>query len=100
MATMTTTTAAPSQSLYLQNLPDKLQKPDLRRSLYVLFSTFAPVLDVTALKTKKMRGQAHILFRDIHGATQAMRACQGYEFFGKEMVGYRCVSTMARNVNT
>ena len=77
-------------SLYLTNLPDKLQKPDLRMSLYTLFSTYGPVLDVVALKTKKMRGQAHIVFRDVQTSTQAMRALQGFDFFGKEMV--RCLS--------
>ena len=76
----------PNQSLYLQNLPEKLQKPDLKRSLYMLFSTFGPILDVTAVKSSKMRGQAHVLFRDIHAATQAMRACQAMDFFGREMV--------------
>jgi U2 small nuclear ribonucleoprotein B'' len=95
--TMATTTVAktkaatdqrtqPNQSLYIQNLPEKLQKPDLKRSLYMLFSTFGPVLDVTAVKSSKMRGQAHVLFRDVHAATQAMRACQGFDFFGREMV--------------
>jgi U2 small nuclear ribonucleoprotein B'' len=34
----------------------------------------------------KMRGQAHVTFRDIQTATQAMRALQGFEFFGREMV--------------
>jgi len=41
---------------------------------------------VVALKTAKMSGQAHVVFRDIQTATQAMRALQGFEFFGKEMV--------------
>ncbi|KAL9014958.1 MAG: hypothetical protein Q9173_000412 [Seirophora scorigena] len=71
--------------LYLKNLPDKLQKQDLRLSLYTLFSTYGPVLDVVALKTKSMRGQAHIIFRDVQASTQAMRALQGFEFFGKEL---------------
>ena len=44
------------------------------------------MLDVVAMKTKKMRGQAHIVFRDIATSTQAMRALQGFDFFGKEMV--------------
>jgi U2 small nuclear ribonucleoprotein B'' len=83
----------PNQSLYIQNLPEKLQKPDLKRSLYMLFSTFGPVLDVTAVKSSKMRGQAHVLFRDVHAATQAMRACQGFEFYGREMV-----SRMSRSI--
>ncbi|KAJ9660126.1 hypothetical protein H2201_007033 [Coniosporium apollinis] len=75
----------PNQTLYLSNLPDKLQKADLRRSLYMLFSTYGPVLDVVALKTSKMRGQAHVVFRDVQAASQAMRQLQGWDFFGKEM---------------
>ncbi|CAK4029576.1 RNA-binding domain-containing [Lecanosticta acicola] len=75
----------PNQSIYIQNLPDKLQKHDLKRNLYMLFSSYGPILDITTLKTAKMRGQAHILFRDVQSATQAMRGCQGFEFFGKEM---------------
>ncbi|KAI5358862.1 putative RNA recognition motif domain, nucleotide-binding alpha-beta plait domain superfamily [Septoria linicola] len=76
---------SPNQSLYIQNLPEKLQKHDLKRNLYMLFTTFGPVLDVTAVKSAKMRGQAHVLFRDSNTATQAMRQCQGYDFFGREM---------------
>jgi len=79
-------TYAPNQTLYITNLPSsKIQKSDLRISLYTLFSTYGPVLDVVALRTMKMRGQAHIVFRDIQTATQAMRALQGFEFFGKEL---------------
>ncbi|KAK0275303.1 hypothetical protein LTR35_010876 [Friedmanniomyces endolithicus] len=85
MAMTTTTIAPPSQSLYIRNLPEKLQKEDLRRELYILFSTYGPILDVTATKTRKMRGQAHVLFREMHSATQALRACQGFEMSGKQM---------------
>lgn len=81
----------PNQSLYIQNLPEKLQKGDLRRSLYMLFSSYGPVLDITALKTSKMRGQAHVLFRDVQSATQAMNQCQEFEFFGRPMVSARAV---------
>ncbi|KAI9880409.1 MAG: U2 snRNP complex subunit msl1 [Pleopsidium flavum] len=76
---------APNQTLYCTNLPDKLQKQDLRLSIYTLFSTYGPVLDVVALKTMKMRGQAHVVFRDVQASTQALRALQGFDFFGKEM---------------
>lgn len=74
-------------SLYVKNLNDKLQKTDLKRNLYMLFATYGVVLDVIALKTPRMRGQAHIVFRDADSSTQAMRALQGFEFFGKPMVG-------------
>ncbi|KAI9789763.1 MAG: U2 snRNP complex subunit msl1 [Peltula sp. TS41687] len=75
----------PNQTLYVKNLPDKIQKTDLRTSLYILFSTYGPVLDVVALKTMKMRGQAHVVFRDVQASSQAMRTLQGFEFFGREM---------------
>lgn len=66
-------------------------------ALYTLFSTYGPVLDVVVLKTAKMRGQAHIVYRDIQASTQAMRALQGFDFFGKELVsrilhGYKKIS--------
>lgn len=33
-----------------------------------------------------MRGQAHVVFRDLQASTQALRSLQGFDFFGKEMV--------------
>lgn len=74
------------RSLYCSNLPDKLQKDDLKRALYMLFSTYGPILDIVALKTPRMRGQAHVLFRDMAASTQAMERLQGHDFFGKQMV--------------
>ncbi|KAL9112385.1 MAG: hypothetical protein Q9227_003227 [Pyrenula ochraceoflavens] len=75
----------PSPTLYCTNLNDKLNKNDLRRALYMIFSTYGPVLDVVAVKNRKMRGQAHIVFRDVQASTQAMRSLQGFDFFGKDM---------------
>lgn len=82
-----------SHSIYCKNLPDQLPKDDLKRNLYMLFATYGVVLDVIALKTSKMRGQAHVVFRDIDSSTQAMRALQGFNFFGKEMVSLLVFST-------
>lgn len=86
--------------LYCTNLPDKLRKYDLRLSLYTLFSTYGTVLDVVAMKTEKMRGQAHIVFKDVQASTQAMRALQGFEFFGKEMVSHFFFNGLATALNT
>lgn len=52
----------------------------------MLFATYGVILDVVTMKTPKMRGQAHVVFRNADMSTQAMRALQGYEFFGKPMV--------------
>ncbi|KAG6178606.1 hypothetical protein E4U22_005510 [Claviceps purpurea] len=77
---------APNQTLYVTNLPSsKIQKADLRTALYMLFSTYGPVLDVVALKTMNMRGQAHIVFRDVQTATQAMRSLDGQEVLGRKL---------------
>lgn len=43
---------------------------------------------MVAMKTNKMRGQAHIVFKDVQASTQALRALQGFDFFGKQMVRY------------
>ncbi|KAG9253248.1 uncharacterized protein F5Z01DRAFT_159468 [Emericellopsis atlantica] len=76
----------PNQTLYITNLPsNKIQKADLRTALYMLFSTYGPVLDVVALMTMKMRGQAHVTFRDVQAATQAMRSLDGQQFLGRPM---------------
>ncbi|KAL8413927.1 hypothetical protein RB594_005238 [Gaeumannomyces avenae] len=78
---------APNQTLYVRDIPSSrgLQKQDMRMALYMLFSTYGPVLDVVALKTSKMRGQAHIVFRDIHASTQAMRSLHDFDFFGSKL---------------
>ncbi|KAF7544755.1 hypothetical protein G7Z17_g9708 [Cylindrodendrum hubeiense] len=76
----------PNQTLYVTNLPSsKVQKADLRAALYLLFSTYGPVLDVVALKTMSMRGQAHIVYRDVQTATQAMRSLEGQSFLGRDL---------------
>lgn len=78
--------------LYLRNLPEKINKNELKRALYMLFTTYGPVLDIVTsrvgAKGQSMRGQAHVVYRDIQTSTQAMRALQGFDFFGKELVRY------------
>ena len=42
-------------------------------------------MDVVALKTKRLRGQAWIVFEDIGSATRAMRGLQSFPFYDKPM---------------
>merc|ERR1712004_895255 len=60
-----------------------IKKEDLRKSLYVLMSQFGQVLDIVALKTMKMRGQAFVIFKEISSATNALRSMQGFPFYSK-----------------
>eukprot|EP00095_Tigriopus_kingsejongensis_P002955 snap_masked-scaffold243_size241480-processed-gene-1.16 protein:Tk02955 transcript:snap_masked-scaffold243_size241480-processed-gene-1.16-mRNA-1 annotation:"AGAP011637-PA" len=57
----------------------------LKKSLYAIFSQFGQIMDIVALKTLKMRGQAFVVFKDINSATQAMRSMQGFPFYDKPM---------------
>ncbi|RAL62515.1 hypothetical protein DID88_005080 [Monilinia fructigena] len=91
------TSLPPNQTIYITNLPSaKIQKDDLRRELYTLCSTYGPVLDVVALKSMKMRGQAHVVYRDIQTATQAMRALQGFDFLGQNPIFKSKSDTIAK----
>lgn len=78
----------PSQSLYIQNLSVKEKREDLLRLLYITFTSEAQVIDVTVMKSEKMRGQAHILFKDVQSATYAMEKLQGTLFLDRPLVRY------------
>lgn len=75
----------PSQTIYINNLNERIKKEELRKSLYTMFSQFGTVLDVVALKTLSMRGQAFVVLKDIPSATNAMRAMQNFPFYDKPM---------------
>ena len=75
----------PKETIYVNNLNERINKEELKKSLYAAFSQFGPILDVVALKTFRMRGQAFIVFRDIEAATQAVRQMQGFPFYDKPM---------------
>lgn len=77
---------APRETIYVNNINEKVSKDELKKSLYAAFSQFGPILDVIALKTFKMRGQAFVVFRDITAATQAVRQMQGFPFYEKPMM--------------
>ncbi|XP_062504255.1 U1 small nuclear ribonucleoprotein A-like [Corticium candelabrum] len=75
----------PNQTIYVNNLNEKIKKEELKRSLYAIFSQFGAILDIVAMKTLKMRGQAFVVFRDIGSATNALRSMQGFPFYDKPM---------------
>lgn len=59
---------------------------ELRAQLYALFSTYGKIIDVVAQKGAKKRGQAFVVFRDLAGATSALRSLDGELFYDKKMV--------------
>ena len=53
----------PNHTVYINNLNEKIKKDDLKKSLYAIFSQFGQILDIVALKTLKMRGQAFVIYQ-------------------------------------
>ncbi|KAL6054773.1 U2 small nuclear ribonucleoprotein B [Balamuthia mandrillaris] len=78
-------TIPPNETLYVNNLNERVKKEELRRSLYTLFSQYGTVLDVLAKKTLKMRGQAFVIFRELSAATNALRNLNEFMFYDKPM---------------
>ncbi|CAI5953847.1 unnamed protein product [Closterium sp. NIES-64] len=75
----------PNQTIYLNNLNEKIKKEELKKSLYAVFSQFGKILDIVALKTLRLRGQAWVVFEDVTAATNALRQMQGFPFYDKPM---------------
>lgn len=78
----------PNNTIYINNLNEKIKKEELKKSLYAIFSQFGQIMDIVALKTLKMRGQAFVIFKEIQSSTNALRAMQGFPFYEKPMVIY------------
>jgi RNA recognition motif-containing protein len=57
----------PSQTIYINNLNEKLKKPTLKKLLYMLFSQYGKVIQIVACKGIKLRGQV------ISSAIEAIR---------------------------
>jgi len=59
---------------------------ELKQALYFRFSQYGEILEISAKKNIRMRGQAFIAFKDISSAKTAMKELQGHMFFNKPMV--------------
>ena len=71
--------------------------------MYAIFSQFGQIIDIVALKTLKMRGQAFVIFNEINSATSALRSMQGFPFYDKPMrIQYSKVQSdiIAKRFNT
>ncbi|KAJ8050951.1 U1 small nuclear ribonucleoprotein A [Holothuria leucospilota] len=75
----------PNYTIYINNLNEKVKKDELKKSLYAIFSQFGTILDIVAMKSLKMKGQAFVVFKDVPSATNALRSMQGFPFYDKPM---------------
>ncbi len=82
---MNTTDTPPNQTLYVSNLYEKLKKEELKKVLYACFSPHGKVIDVVAVKSFRLRGQAWVVFDEVASAAEALRALQGFPLYDKPM---------------
>ncbi|CAX43086.1 U2 small nuclear ribonucleoprotein, putative [Candida dubliniensis CD36] len=62
----------PRQTIYINNLNEKVSINKLKKELQLTFDTCGKILQISALKTLKLKGQAFITFEDIPSATKAL----------------------------
>lgn len=76
-----------NQTIYIKNLNDKINPILLKTNLYMLCSSYGDIIDVIIKpKSRKMRGQAHIIFSNLIEAQVAHNSLQDFDFFDKKMV--------------
>lgn len=75
----------PNQTLYVNNLNDKINIETLKKSLREVFAAFGGIIDIIAMKSLKRRGQAWIIFKEVSSATNALKSLQGFPFYNKPM---------------
>ncbi|CDH93365.1 RRM domain-containing protein [Caenorhabditis elegans] len=51
----------------------------------MVFTQFGEIIQLMSFRKEKMRGQAHIVFKEVSSASNALRALQGFPFYGKPM---------------
>lgn len=86
MAEMTTAgEVPPNQTIYINNLNEKIKLEELKQTLFAVFSQFGKILEVLAFKTLKHKGQAWVVFEDASSASSAIRQMQGFPFHDKPL---------------
>lgn len=74
-----------NETLYINHLNEKIKTDLLRENLYYLFSQYGDVLEINVRKSKKMRGQAFIVYKDINDAARAKVSLNNFLFLGSRI---------------
>ena len=74
-----------NETLYVNHLNEKIKTDLLRENLYYLFSQYGDVLEINMRKSKKMRGQAFIVYKDINDASRAKVSLNNFLFLGSRI---------------
>jgi len=76
----------PNNTLYVNNLSEKLNRDELVKALKHVFGQFGKILDVIAYtKILKAKGQAFIVFDEVESATKALQEMNNFLFYHKPL---------------
>ena len=78
-------TTLQNETLYINHLNEKIKIDLLRENLYYLFSQYGDVLEINLRKSKKMKGQAFIVYKDINDAARAKVSLNNFLFLGSRI---------------
>lgn len=70
-------------TLYCTNLDDQIHERDMRSNLFEFFVAHGEILGIQCARSKKLRGQAFVIFKEVSSATAAFRKMQGRMFMEK-----------------
>lgn len=73
------------ETLYIQNLNEKVKPQVMKATLKGLFKSYGDVLDVVAHNNMRMRGQAFVSFADVEHAKKALKDVQRFPLYSKPM---------------
>lgn len=73
------------ETLYIQNLNERIKIDVLKSSLRGLFKSYGEVLDVVAHSNVRMRGQAFVSFASPDVAAKALKEVRGFPLYSKPM---------------
>jgi U1 small nuclear ribonucleoprotein A len=88
------TEIAPNQTIYVNNLNEKVKLDDLKRELQAIFAQFGKIKDIICMKgmiratprPQFRKGQAWVVFDNVDSAKKALTQMQGFPFHDKQMV--------------
>ena len=75
----------PNNTLYLNNLNEKVALNEMKQTLFLLFSKFGKIIDIRMKKNILMRGQAFIIFENQDDAVKGRQELQDFVIYKKSM---------------
>lgn len=77
------TVSTPLETLYLNNLNEKISINKLKSKIDSIFSTYGKIIQITAHKNLKMKGQAFVTYESPAEAGNALKKLQNFIIFDK-----------------